>query len=244
MTLDGVSVRFPPAAEHDIAYFARNQFGLREAKAFVTIARRGGCLLDIGGHRGILSALFCAAAPGNRSYCFEPSQALAEAARALALDNGFSDRLEVLEAAVGESAGKRVMLLDPVGGFVQVKRFKNSMWGEPVKVEVRLETIDEFCDRERVVPTLLKVDVEGYEYEVILGSRQVLTRFRPTVFLELHLNYLEDRGIAARAVLGVLRELNYTFTLLDGTSVTDDRLCDCPLDRVHLIADPVGPGLT
>lgn len=236
--LSGATFLVPAEAEADIKAFVEEPVGIREFDAFLSAARQRKCFLDIGGHRGLFSGLFCAANPQNRAFCFEPSPALAKSARALATLNGFSDRFHVLERAAGAQSGRSTMLVDPVGGFVQVERFANTMWGEPREIRLEIESVDDFCRNQKVSPELLKIDVEGYEHEVLLGAAQTLARLRPWVFLELHLHYLEARGIAVSETLGLLTEQNYRLTLLDGTAVSSRELCDCPLSRVHLIARP------
>ncbi|HSF44137.1 MAG TPA: FkbM family methyltransferase [Thermoanaerobaculia bacterium] len=236
--LPGATFLVQGAAEHDISSFVRDPIGIREFDAFLNASRRHTGFLDVGGHKGLFSGLFCAANPENRAFCFEPSPALAEAARTLASLNGFSNRFHVIERAVGEQRGSSTMLVDPIGGFVQIERFANTMWGEPREIQLEIESVDDFCRDQSTPPTLLKIDVEGYEHEVLLGAAQTLARVRPWVFLELHLHYLEARGIAVSDTLGLLENQKYRFTLLDGTPVSGRELCDCPLSRVHLIARP------
>jgi hypothetical protein len=105
---------------------------------------------------------------------------------------------------------------------------------------LEIESVDDFCRDSKIAPTLLKIDVEGYEHEVLLGSAQTLACLHPWVFLELHLHYLEARGIAVSETLGLLENQKYRFTLLDGTPMSGRELCDCPLSRIHLIARPEG----
>ncbi|HKV06707.1 MAG TPA: FkbM family methyltransferase [Thermoanaerobaculia bacterium] len=236
--LSGATFLVPGEAEPDINAFVQEPVGIREFDAFLSAARQRTLLLDIGGHKGLFSGLFCAASPQNQVFCFEPSPALAESARTLAALNGFSDRFHVLQRAVGERSGSSTMLVDPIGGFVQVERFANTMWGEPREIRLEIESVDDFCRDLKITPMLLKIDVEGYEHEVLLGSTQTLARLRPWVFLELHLHYLEARGIAVSETLGLLTDQKYRFTLLDGTPVSGRELCDCPLSRIHLIARP------
>jgi len=88
------------------------------------------------------------------------------------------------------------------------------------------------------IPTHLKIDVEGFEVEVLRGARKTLTRSRPILFLELHLNYLEHRSMAPKESIALLQEAGYRFRLLDGTPIGERELCDCPLDRIHFVAVP------
>ena len=63
-------------------------------------------------------------------------------------------------------------------------------------VQVDVVTVDDLCaarlgDRP---PTVLKIDVEGWEWEVLDGSRQVLDRARPTIWLEYWPDGIRAKG--------------------------------------------------
>ena len=44
----------------------------------------------------------------------------------------------------------------------------------------------------------MKIDIEGFEWEALQGGRELLAGARPRLFLELHLNELEQRLDPAR----------------------------------------------
>jgi hypothetical protein len=46
-------------------------------------------------------------------------------------------------------------------------------------------TVDEYCRVNRVKPTVIKIDVEGFEGEVLRGAEGTLRRCRPTVLCEV-----------------------------------------------------------
>ena len=52
---------------------------------------------------------------------------------------------------------------------------------------------------------LVKVDVEGMEYRVLLGARETIERCRPFVYLEIH------KTPALEAISGLLTGLDYSF---------------------------------
>src|SRR5713101_6688825 len=47
-------------------------------------------------------------------------------------------------------------------------------------------TLDSFCVPSAVRPDILKIDVEGAEYDVLLGAQETISRCRPKLFIELH----------------------------------------------------------
>ena len=54
-------------------------------------------------------------------------------------------------------------------------------------------------------PTIVKLDVEGYELEALRGMREVLRGAR-AVFIEVHFNVLEQRGLR-KAPSDIITEL-------------------------------------
>jgi len=57
-------------------------------------------------------------------------------------------------------------------------------------------------------PTLLKLDVEGFEDEVLAGALQILG-LRPRIAMELHVEALRKFGRSVDAVLAPLMERGY-----------------------------------
>lgn len=67
--------------------------------------------------------------------------------------------------------------------------------------QVEAETTSHFCDRIGFAPDLVKIDVDGFEYEILLGAPDFLRRHRPKVHLEIHFSDLARRGKDAERVL-------------------------------------------
>ena len=53
-----------------------------------------------------------------------------------------------------------------------------------VRADARAITLDKFCDEQGIEPTLLKIDVEGWEPEVVHGARALVARARPAILFE------------------------------------------------------------
>src|SRR5262249_55948366 len=53
---------------------------------------------------------------------------------------------------------------------------------------VEVETVDSICSRERFEPTLIRMDVQGFEVAVLRGARETLRRMRRRlrIVLEVH----------------------------------------------------------
>jgi FkbM family methyltransferase len=220
----------------DLEFHTNTQEGRAEISGIAQAAMRGGTLFDVGAYAGMISALFCAARPENRVYSFEPSpltQKRLEATRDL---NEFGARMQIQPVAIGRERAKLEMLVDPAGGYVQVQRFAHSMWNDPKRIEVNIESLPETSARLGVVPDFIKLDIESYEYEAIDGARDFLAAHKPELFIELHLNYLEERKLAPRTFISTLTDCGYKFFTYGGTALKPSALYDSPLQGIRFVA--------
>lgn len=232
----------PADCEGDLRTFATSHDGPAELAGIARWAKSGAdgesVLFDIGAHGGIISSLFCAASPRHRTFCFEPSPLLQERLRSIREINGLGARMTLEPVAIGAAPGKIEMLVDPVGGFVQCAHFEHSMWGRPEAIVVPVETLEDASRRLGVVPDFVKIDVEGYEHEVVQGSLAFLARHRPVLFFELHLDYLEQRRLSPKSVVRALESCGYRFEDDGGAALPASALYDSVLPGLRFVARP------
>ena len=234
---DAFSFSAPIESKSDLSHYATSFEGRAEFAALSRAASdQGGVLFDVGAHCGLISTLWCAAKTANRTFCFEPSPVLIQRLVEIRELNQFGERMEINQVAIGKAPGTMSMLIDSVGGFVQSRHFDHTMWSAPQSIDVAIESIESASARLGVVPDFIKVDIEGFEYEAIKGSVSFLTAHRPTLFLELHLNYLEQRKLSARSVVDLLRQCGYSFFTYQGAELAADDVYGTPLAIHHVVA--------
>jgi len=93
---------------------------------------------------------------------------------------------------------------------------------------IEVTTLDEMILRGSSVPSVVKIDVEGAEHAVLMGARDLLSRHRPLLMLELHLDIMERRGQAPREVVELLLSLGYRFQKLSGKKMGARDVYDVP----------------
>lgn len=62
-------------------------------------------------------------------------------------------------------------------------------------------------------PTLVKIDVEGAEYDVLCGMNTCLEYHEPEIFVEMHPHRLPEFGATSEDVFEVLRRAGYTIRI-------------------------------
>lgn len=130
----------------------------------------GSTVFDVGAHQGVYS-LYLARRVGaaGRVVAFEPIRRNTEIAERNVELNGL-ENVEVVTAAVGARPGRARLNLD------------STAIAPDGSESVEVIALDDRAER----PALLKIDVEGYEAEVLRGARRILDDVRPHLLLELH----------------------------------------------------------
>ncbi len=159
------------------------------------VLRPGDVVADCGANNGFTGILFArAVGPTGRVVGFEPSPVNLEAARENICLNHVGN-FELVAAAVGASPAR--VAFDP--------GFGNGAVASPTRadaIEVPQVTLDQHFGSERI--DLVKIDVEGYELDVLRGATALLRRC-PALALEIHVALYANRE----------RQVAQLFDLLD-----------------------------
>ncbi len=79
---------------------------------------------------------------------------------------------------------------------------------------VRTVTLDSLLDEPVPPPSLIKIDVEGWEREVLLGAQQLIGEHHPTLVVEIESRHLRRRGIDSHDLVESVIALGYSATAL------------------------------
>ena len=181
---------------------------LRRAEAtLLELVSREDRLFDVGANLGLRSIY--ALAQGRPVVMFEPNVELRAFTEELLRRNGF--RNWVLEnLCLGSTSGRVTFYVSASSYLSSLDRQHAAHDGEIRACEVSIVTLDHYvggAPRERSF-SVIKIDVEGHELEVLRGANDSLARFRPVVLLEVRAAnrdpvhaFLSQRGFIARAIV-------------------------------------------
>ena len=157
----------------------------RELAALLSTSAPDAITLDIGANIGLTALTIATATPRGRVFAFEPVPQNAEFLRANVRANGV-ENVTVVEAAVGIRDGEIVSMTMPVcGAHAAVIRSPDHK--QPASVSVPLISLDEWATTALVRRVdLLKIDVEGYEPDVLYGGAALLASSRPRILMEFN----------------------------------------------------------
>ena len=78
-------------------------------------------------------------------------------------------------------------------------------------------SIDSYCKDYNLQPDLIKIDVEGGEFQVLKGGIDTILAYKPLIYLSLHPEQLKDFGVTPKDLLSLIKSLNYEIINIDGS---------------------------
>jgi FkbM family methyltransferase len=163
----------------------------------------GATVVDCGAHIG-LYALIAARAVGDAGtvVAIEPAPANARVLRANVEDNGFSDRVEVVEAAATRETGRVRLRVSP---WLERTGLAGPHDGGGHAIEVAGIALDDVLAGRRF--DIAKIDVEGAEAGALAGLERSLSRSPgAVVFVECHPDPMRELGDEPEAWLESLAD--------------------------------------
>jgi FkbM family methyltransferase len=145
--------------------------------------------IDIGANLGHILMEIVAAAPRGKHFAFEPIPNLYQS-----LKKRFSNNTTVYNYALSSTKGSTSFNYYPGRPAVSGFRERNNQIGqEPTLLTVQVEKLDDLIPEDRKID-LIKIDVEGAEYEVLQGAKNVLIKNKPLVLFEFGLGAADVYG--------------------------------------------------
>lgn len=188
------------------------------------LVKPGMSILDIGANIGETTLEFSrlAGMSGN-VFSFEPFPATYEKLYQHVNVNK-CENVTLVNCALGQKVMNAVMQSVPnnSGG--------NSITENGIGLNIQVKTLDNWINENKgVTPSLLKIDVEGFEMSVLKGGRETLNKFKPVIFCEVNDAFLKKNGSSAEDLAAFLIDLGYDLTDAD----TGDRIQSGKLPDKH-----------
>jgi FkbM family methyltransferase len=149
--------------------------------------RAGDCYYDVGAHSGFFSLIAARrVGPSGAVLAFEPDPQNAAILK-VNIGRNHLAQIAVLEAAVWSSPGEVT--------FEQASEASNRTQGRvsangdtrSARISVPAVRLDDLVFNEgRPKPDLIKMDVEGAEWEALQGARRLLSELQPKLLCEVH----------------------------------------------------------
>ncbi len=169
--------------------------------------------VDIGAHKGEILELFLKFAPKGNHAAFEPIPAMYKNLLA-----NFGQRVKVFPFALSSTTGEtqfNVVIDDPAYSGIKQRKYKKSDV-QIEKINVEMRRLDDVLGERSSKIDLMKIDVEGGEFDVLKGSAQILQNDKPILVFECGRGASEYYGTSPEELYEYLNKWNYTIRSLGG----------------------------
>jgi FkbM family methyltransferase len=194
---------------HDPAYHA--------LRHFIAAAPKG-LFLDVGANDGISALSFRRFDHDYRIFSLEPNVLLEPNLRQL---KGSDPNFDYRMIGAGSAAGKTILHIPSYRGVLlhtftsadaqQVKQGVQAVFGASIArrtditpIEGQIVRVDDLC----LAPTIVKIDTEGFDYDVLVGMQETIARSRPFMMIELSWSKKEK-------IIGFLEAQRYSLHAYD-----------------------------
>ncbi|MGC1798497.1 MAG: FkbM family methyltransferase [Candidatus Acidiferrales bacterium] len=191
----------------------------------------GSVILDVGANVGVLTMFMARwSDPRGQVHAFEPNpvsrQVLIEHLRL----NELSDKVTVCPVALSDVEGMTAFYTADTSGKSSLSEANIGL--DAKQIQVPVTTIDAYCRSLNIRPSLIKIDVEGFEFSVLKGAMNSLREFGPVVLVEFHPTNWPSLGVDPCQAALQLAELSYTITAVEGQT-------DVFSEYGHVILEPM-----
>jgi FkbM family methyltransferase len=210
----------------DLSIYLFGRFEAATVRAYSSILKPGDTVLDVGANVGAHTLLLArCVAPSGRVIAAEPTEYAYAKLRQLIEDNRpLSDIVSTHQVMFTASSGEGLAPALYSSWSVERGDDQHALHLGTGKAThgARAVTVDDLLHSEGVQRLdFMKLDVDGWEMEVLRGARQTLSTLKPAIIFELAPYSLEERGHTGRALLDELASHGYRFSELNGTYVAD-----------------------
>jgi FkbM family methyltransferase len=196
LELDGLNFKmYSECDDHivDMLYFKMVDYAeLSELKLFLALAKEAEVVLDVGANTGLYSVTTARVNPQAKLFAFEPYHINAQRLRKNLALNGL-DKVQVLEQALGTTVGEiefavpeEEQICDVLSADTEFTQQFYRKWVSYKNVKVQATSLDRFVEEQNLQRLdLIKIDVENFESEVLLGALKTLEGHSPNILIEI-----------------------------------------------------------
>ena len=139
-------------------------------------------VFDVGANIGNYTTEVLSQFPNAMIFAFEPS----ESSRNKLIENHKAEmRIHIEAFGFSNEIAEKILYSDSPGSSISSLTKRNlKHFGIVMKNEekVKVDTIDNYCKMNNMIPNLLKIDVEGHELDVLLGALNVIGKISVVQF--------------------------------------------------------------
>jgi FkbM family methyltransferase len=204
MILDVEDIRSVP-----FTVIAEGPYEQFQAKILVTLGKSAESFFDIGANMGFYSLALASINPALQVKSFEPQPEVYFKFSTNVSLNQLEPQIKIYNYGLGSKEDKLKMYIPAFtgsggGSFADL----HTEEGVAEEVLVPVQSLDKLVTPNSKID-LIKIDVEGFEFEVITGALELIRSGKPTIIIELLRKWMKPFGRKPQDVISLLEPLGY-----------------------------------
>ena len=170
-------------------------------------------VLDIGANIGFYTVLLGKLINDNRKVLsVEPTPNALKRLYKNIVENELTKKVELYEGVVSDVVGDiEINTIEGREEYSSIGAMAHpSVSNEVVtKIKVESSTVDRLVEIRKLAPGFIKIDVEGAEYAVLKGMKEVILKNKPIILSELSNPLLKENGTSSQEVISFIEDFGY-----------------------------------
>lgn len=187
-----------------IRFTSNQKYDAQTKRIMNIVLERHSTFVDVGCHKGEVLSKALKIANVGKHFAFEPIPS--EFSK---VNSNFGNICSVKNLAIGNKTGKTTfnyVTSNPAYSGIKKRAYPKDE--KVVEIEVPIDTLDnQLLNEERV--DLIKIDVEGGEFDVLKGGVQLLRKFQPVIVFEYGLGAADFYNSSPAELFEFLEKHNY-----------------------------------
>lgn len=207
---------FTKGTGQDNLFFIENYITIETEKILFNLIDEKSIYFDIGANNGYYFTLKVGKRfPSARIYAFEPNEGISYHLNKNISFNGLRN-ITFVPQAITNFVGISEMTDDRGAG----NHLLNDSNEPAFKVsKVKCNTLDGFVNENNInCIDIIKADIEGEEFNLLIGAKSVLNNFRPYCIFELDEKLLNRKHASIQKIIKYLNDINYNCFHIKNTS--------------------------
>jgi FkbM family methyltransferase len=199
----------------DFSLFLLRAFQKHITHSSLFSIKKDAIVIDVGANIGIMTLNFARITPKGHVFAFEPTNyAFSKLQKNIVLNPELQKRITIVQSFVSSVSKKSTDMTAyaswKLGGAHD--GIKHDIHGGTIKDTSTIGAIslDDYCSLNRVSNVdLIKIDTDGYEYDVLKGAEKIISDFSPIIVFEAGLYILCERKIIFEQFLDFFEYYKY-----------------------------------
>jgi FkbM family methyltransferase len=164
-------------------------------------------IIDIGANVGLYS-LYAKHLPNSHFYSYEPFKFTYDLLNDNIKLNNITN-VQTYNIGLSDKKGKTIL------NVCLSQDGLNTMGANPLRfndinpIEVEIDTLDNIFYNNNINVDFIKIDTEGYEYNILKGGEKTIKKYKPIIQLEFNETNMRQCNIRPEQLLNYINELGY-----------------------------------